>query len=226
MLTVFSADHGFMNTLNTAAVVVSRRAALTRRIPAMQSMRLAEKKFGVRNCDAAHGGGWTLDYTHRCQGLNRERWNLHGACAARSARHRLRLHAASSNAATCRRIASRLLSQRALVRPSAVDIMVITKAVPATFQSVGKPRQSVIARHTVRYDTNVPLMIHRPKWVKGETALHAITPRLSMLLPTLASAECSVMVVLPCAARNKVLSRYTGDPLGAAGGFSQAAAAA
>ena len=94
-----------------------------------------------------------------------------------------------------------LLSQRAWFRQSAVDIMVITKPFHY-FQSKTSNPGSVCSHGTpYSYDTNVPLMIHGPKWVRaGRYTQYAETVDIA---PTLAQV---LNVRVPSASEGKVLT--------------------
>ncbi|MBL8309024.1 MAG: alkaline phosphatase family protein [Burkholderiales bacterium] len=205
VLTVFSADHGFMNTPEYSA----GRGFEAGRIDPTDTRNavnaLAEKKFGIPKIATQHMvGGWTLDYAAiDAKGLNREdvenfmaRALLEqpgiGYAFTRSQLERGDLPA--------HRVA--LLSQRAWHRQSAVDIMVITKPF-YYFQSKSSNPGSVCSHGTpYSYDTNVPLMIHGPKWVKGGrytqyTETVDIAPTLAQLLN----------IRMPSASEGKVLTQ-------------------
>lgn len=205
VLTVFSADHGFMNTPEYS----SARGFDAGRVDPGDVRgvvnALAEKKFGIPKLATQHMvGGWTLDYAAiDAKGLNREEVEIFMARALLDqpgigyAFTRSQLERGDLPA---HRVA--LLSQRAWFRQSAVDIMVITKPF-YYFQSKTANPGSVCSHGTpYSYDTNVPLMIHGPKWVKaGRYAQYAETVDIA---PTLAQV---LNIRPPSASEGKVLTQ-------------------
>ena len=204
VLSVLTADHGFMNTPEYSA----GRGFEAGRVDPTDTRNavnaLAEKKFGIPKIATQHMvGGWTLDYAAiDAKGLNREEVETFMARALLEqpgigfAFTRSQLERGDLPA---HRVA--LLSQRAWHRQMAVDIMVITKPFHY-FQSKTSSPGSVCSHGTpYSYDTNVPMMIHGPKWVKaGRYGQYAETVDIA---PTLAHI---LNVRVPSASEGKVLT--------------------
>jgi predicted AlkP superfamily pyrophosphatase or phosphodiesterase len=205
VLSLLTADHGFMNTPEYS---VARGFDAGRIDP--KELRgvvnaLAEKKFGIANLAPQHmTGGWTLDYAAiDAKGLNREAVEDFLARAVVEqpgigfAFTRTQLERGSMPPT---RIAT--LVQRAWHRQAAVDLVVVQKPF-YYFQSKSNSPQAVCSHGTpYSYDTNVPLMISGAKWIKpGRYGQYAETVDIA---PTLAQI---LNIRVPSASEGKVLTQ-------------------
>ena len=205
VLTLLTADHGFMNTpeYSTARGFDAGRVdpkALRGTVNA-----LAEKKFGIANLAPQHmTGGWTLDYAAMdAKGVNREEVENFMARAVLEqpgmafafTRSQLERGNMPSN-----RVAT--LVQRAWHRQFAIDLVVVQKPF-YYFQTPSNSPQAVCSHGTpYSYDTNVPLMIQGSKWIKlGRYGQYAETVDIA---PTLAQI---LNVRVPSASEGKVLTQ-------------------
>lgn len=205
VLTVLTADHGFMNTpeYSTPRGFESGRidpSDLRKTVNA-----LAEKKFGIANVSPQHmTGGWTLDYAAiDAKGLNREEVETFVARAA--------LEQPGVGFAFTRSQLERgtlpthrvgLLVQRAWHRQMAVDVVVVPK--PFHYFTAKRAELTSVCSHGTpySYDTNVPLMMHGPKWLKG--GRYAQYTETVDIAPTLAHI---LNVRVPSASEGKVLTQ-------------------
>ena len=205
VLTLLTADHGFMNTpeYSTARGFDAGRVdpkALRGTVNA-----LAEKKFGIANLAPQHmTGGWTLDYAAMdAKGVNREEVENFMARAVLEqpgmafAFTRSQLERGTLPAT---RVAT--LVQRAWHRQFAIDLVVVQKPF-YYFQSPSNSPQAVCSHGSpYSYDTNVPLMIEGSKWIKaGRYGQYAETVDIA---PTLAQI---LNVRVPSASEGKVLTQ-------------------
>jgi predicted AlkP superfamily pyrophosphatase or phosphodiesterase len=205
VLSLLTADHGFMNTPEYS---VARGFDAGRIDP--KELRgvvnaLAEKKFGIANLAPQHmTGGWTLDYAAiDAKGLNREAVEDFIARAVVEqpgigfAFTRTQLERGSMPPT---RIAT--LVQRAWHRQAAVDLVVVQKPF-YYFQSKSNSPQAVCSHGSpYSYDTNVPLMISGAKWIKpGRYGQYAETVDIA---PTLAQI---LNIRVPSASEGKVLTQ-------------------
>ena len=205
VLTLLTADHGFMNTpeYSTARGFDAGRVdpkALRGTVNA-----LAEKKFGIANLAPQHmTGGWTLDYAAMdAKGMNREEVENFMARAVLDqpgmafafTRSQLERGTLPST-----RVAT--LVQRAWHRQFAIDLVVVQKPF-YYFQSPSSSPQAVCSHGSpYSYDTNVPLMIEGSKWIKaGRYGQYAETVDIA---PTLAQI---LNVRVPSASEGKVLTQ-------------------
>lgn len=204
VLTVLTADHGFMNVPEYSA----RRGFDAARIDPTE-LRTAvnaagEKKFGIANLATQHmTGGFTLDYAAiDAKGLPREEVESFVARATLEqpgvafAFTRSQLERGTLPA---HRIGT--LVQRAWHRQMAVDIVVVPKPF-WYFQSKNTPAPNACSHGTpYTYDTSVPLLLHGRRWVKaGRYAEYAETVDIA---PTLAHV---LNVRVPSASEGKVLT--------------------
>ena len=205
VLTVLTADHGFMNTpeYSTPRGFESGRIDPTDLRKTVNA--LAEKKFGIANVSPQHmTGGWTLDYAAiDAKGLNREEVETFVARAA--------LEQPGVGFAFTRSQLERgtlpthrvgLLVQRAWHRQMAVDVVVVPK--PFHYFTAKRAELTSVCSHGTpySYDTNVPLMMHGPKWLKGGRYAH-YTETVD-IAPTLAHI---LNVRVPSASEGKVLTQ-------------------
>ena len=205
VLTLLTADHGFMNTpeYSTARGFDAGRVdpkALRGTVNA-----LAEKKFGIANLAPQHmTGGWTLDYAAMdAKGVNREEVENFMARAVLEqpgmafAFTRSQLERGTLPAT---RVAT--LVQRAWHRQFAIDLVVVQKPF-YYFQSPSNSPQAVCSHGSpYSYDTNVPLMVEGSKWIKaGRYGQYAETVDIA---PTLAQI---LNVRVPSASEGKVLTQ-------------------
>ena len=205
VLTLLTADHGFMNTpeYNTARGFDTGRVDPKALRGAVNA--LAEKKFGVANLAPQHmTGGWTLDYAAMdAKGVNREEvenvmaravLDQPGMAFAFTRSQLERGNMPSNRVAT--------LVQRAWHRQFAIDLVVVQKPF-YYFQTPSNSPQAVCSHGTpYSYDTNVPLMIQGSKWIKpGRYGQYAETVDIA---PTLAQI---LNVRVPSASEGKVLTQ-------------------
>ena len=205
VLTLLTADHGFMNTpeYSTARGFDAGRVdpkALRGTVNA-----LAEKKFGIANLAPQHmTGGWTLDYAAMdAKGVNREEVEN---CMARAVLEQPGMAFAFTRSQLERgtlpatRVAT--LVQRAWHRQFAIDLVVVQKPF-YYFQSPSNSPQAVCSHGSpYSYDTNVPLMVEGSKWIKaGRYGQYAETVDIA---PTLAQI---LNVRVPSASEGKVLTQ-------------------
>lgn len=205
VLSVLTADHGFMNTpeYSTARGFDAGRVDPSETRKAVNA--LAEKKFGIPNLVPQHmTGGWTLDYAAMdAKGLKREEVENFIAAATleqpgiafaftRSQLERGQMP--STRVAT--------LVQRAWHRQFAVDLVVIQKPF-YYFQAKRSTPQAVCSHGTpYSYDTNVPLLMHGSRWIApGRYGQYAETVDIA---PTLAQI---LNVRVPSASEGKVLTQ-------------------
>ena len=205
VLTVLTADHGFMNTPEYSGARGFEAARIDPKEVRAAVNALAEKKFGITNIAPQHMiGGWTLDYAAiDGKGLNREEVESFVARTALDqpgigfAFTRSQLERGSVPA---HRIAT--LVQRAWHRQMAVDVVIVPKAFHY-FQSNAPTLVAVCSHGTpYSYDTSVPLLMSGNAWIKpGRYTQYAETVDIA---PTLAQI---LNVRVPSASEGKVLSQ-------------------
>ena len=205
VLTVLTADHGFMNVpeYSNARGFEAGRIDPTDTRAAVNA--IAEKKYGIPKIAPQHmTGGWTIDYAAiEAKGLNREEVETFVARALLEqpgiafAFTRTQLERGTMPQ---HRVA--LLTQRAWHRQMAVDIVVIPKPFHY-FTSKAVELTSVCSHGTpYSYDTNVPLLFHGERWFKaGRYGDYAETVDIA---PTLAQI---LNVRVPSASEGKVLTQ-------------------
>ena len=204
VLTLLTADHGFMNTPEYS---IARGFDAGRVDPSETRKAVnarAEKKFGIANLVPQHmTGGWTIDYAAiDAKGLRRDDVENFIAAATleqpgiafaftRSQLERGQMP--STRVAT--------LVQRSWHRQFAVDLVVVQKPF-YYFQTKSNSPQAVCSHGTpYSYDTNVPLMIQGSQWIKpGRYGKYAETVDIA---PTLAHI---LNVRVPSASEGKVLT--------------------
>ncbi len=205
VLTLLTADHGFMNTPEYSAARGFDAGRVDPRALRGAVNELAEKKFGIANLAPQHmTGGWTLDYAAMdAKGVNREEVESFVARAVLEqpgmafafTRSQLERGTMPAN-----RVAK--LVQRSWHRQFAVDLVVIQKPF-YYFQTKSNSPQAVCSHGTpYSYDTNVPLMIQGSKWIKpGRYGEYAETVDIA---PTLAQI---LNIRVPSASEGKVLTQ-------------------
>ena len=205
VLTLLTADHGFMNTPEYSTARGFDAGRVDPRALRGTVNALAEKKFGIANLAPQHmTGGWTLDYAAMdAKGVNREEVENFMARAVLEqpgmafafTRNQLERGTMPAN-----RVAT--LVQRSWHRQFAVDLVVIQKPF-YYFQTKSNSPQAVCSHGTpYSYDTNVPLMIQGSKWIKpGRYGQYAETVDIA---PTLAQI---LNVRVPSASEGKVLTQ-------------------
>lgn len=190
VLTLLTADHGFMNTPEYSIARGFDAGRIDSKITRTAVNALAEKKYGIANLAPQHMvGGWTLDYAAMdARGLNREEVESFmartlldqpgiGFVFTRTQLERGTLPAT--------RVAT--LVQRAWHQKFAVDLVIVQKPF-YYFQSSSSTSTSVCSHGApYSYDTNVPLMMGGAKWIKpgryGEYAeVVDIAPTLAQIL--------------------------------------------
>lgn len=204
VLTLLTADHGFMNTpeFSTARGFDAGRVDPKEVRGAVNA--LAEKRFGIANLAPQHmTGGWTLDYAAMdAKGVNREEvenfmaravLDQPGMAFAFTRTQLERGNVPPTRVAT--------LVQRAWHRQFAIDLVVVQKPF-YYFQTKSNSPQAVCSHGTpYSYDTNVPLMIQGSRWIKpGRYGQYAETVDIA---PTLAHI---LNVRVPSASEGKVLT--------------------
>jgi predicted AlkP superfamily pyrophosphatase or phosphodiesterase len=205
VLTVLTSDHGFMNTpeYSSARGFDSGRIDPTETRNAVNA--LAEKKFGIAKVATQHmTGGWTLDYAAiDAKGLNREEVE---SFMARTVLEQPGIAYAFTRtqlergAMPAHRVG--LLVQRSWHRQMAVDLVVVTR--PFYYFQTRRPEPSSVCSHGTpySYDTNVPILMHGPKWIRaGRYGQYAETVDIA---PTLAQI---LNVRVPSASEGKVLTQ-------------------
>ena len=205
VLTLLTADHGFMNTPEYSKARGFDAGRVDPRALRGTVNVLAEKKFGIANLAPQHmTGGWTLDYAAMdAKGVNREEVENFMARAVLDqpgiafafTRSQLERGTLPST-----RVAT--LVQRAWHRQFAVDLVVVQKPF-YYFQTPSNSPQAVCSHGTpYSYDTNVPLMIQGSKWIKpGRYGQYAETVDIA---PTLAQI---LNVRVPSGSEGKVLTQ-------------------
>ena len=205
VLTLLTADHGFMNTPEYSTARGFDAGRVDPKEMRSTVNALAEKKFGIANLAPQHmTGGWTLDYAAMdAKGVNREEVENFMARAVLEqpgmafafTRTQLERGNVPSN-----RVAT--LVQRAWHRQFAIDLVVVQKPF-YYFQTKSNSPQAVCSHGTpYSYDTNVPLMIQGSKWIKpGRYGEYAETVDIA---PTLAQI---LNVRVPSASEGKVLTQ-------------------
>lgn len=213
VLTVLTADHGFMNVPEYSAARGFDAARVDPSDTRAAVNALAEKKFGLTKVVTQHmTGGWTLDYAAiDAKNLNRENVETFVAGAAQEqpgiafafTRSQLERGAMPQH-----RVA--LLTQRAWHRQMAVDVVVIPKAFHY-FASKSPELTSVCSHGTpYSYDTSVPLLLHGKNWIReGRYSDYAETVDIA---PTLAQV---LNVRVPSGSEGKVLWRAMQQPAAA-----------
>ena len=205
VLTLLTADHGFMNTPEYSVARGFDAGRVDPRALRGTVNALAEKKFGIANLAPQHmTGGWTLDYAAMdAKGVNREEVENFMARAVLDqpgmafAFTRSQLERGTMPST---RVAT--LVQRSWHRQFAVDLVVVQKPF-YYFQTPSNSPQAVCSHGTpYSYDTNVPLMIQGAKWIKsGRYGQYAETVDIA---PTLAQI---LNVRVPSASEGKVLTQ-------------------
>jgi predicted AlkP superfamily pyrophosphatase or phosphodiesterase len=205
VLSVLTADHGFMNTPEYSVARGFDAGRIDPKELRATVNALAEKKFGISNLAPQHmTGGWTLDYAAiDAKGASRE---VVEDFMARTVVEQPGIGFAFTRTQLERgsmpptRIAT--LVQRAWHRQAAVDLVVVQKPF-YYFQSKSNSPQAVCSHGTpYSYDTNVPLMISGTKWIKqGRYGQYAETVDIA---PTLAQI---LNVRVPSASEGKVLTQ-------------------
>ena len=205
VLTLLTADHGFMNTPEYSTARGFDAGRVDPRALRDTVNTFAEKKFGIPNLAPQHmTGGWTLDYAAMdAKGVNREEVENFMArvvleqpgMAFAFTRSQLERGAVPSS-----RVAT--LVQRSWHRQFAIDLVVVQKPF-YYFQTKSNSPQAVCSHGTpYSYDTNVPLMIEGLKWIKpGRYGQYAETVDIA---PTLAQI---LNVRVPSASEGKVLTQ-------------------
>ncbi|MEO7254583.1 MAG: alkaline phosphatase family protein [Casimicrobium sp.] len=205
VLTVLSADHGFMNApeFSTPRGFDSGRIDSSAVRAAVNAM--AEKKYGIPKVAFQHMvGGWTLDYAAiDAKGLNREEvetFVAHAALEQRGIGFAFTRTQLEHGQMPATRVG--LLTQRAWHRQMAIDVAIIQKPF-YYFQSNANPGSSVASHGTpYSYDTNVPLLIEGGKWIKpGRVTDYAETVDIAPTLSTILNIRP------PSASEGKVLTR-------------------
>lgn len=205
VLTVLTADHGFMNTPEYSIARGFSAGRIDSKVTRTAVNTLAEKKFGIASLATQHmTGGWTLDYAAmEAKGLNREEVE---SFMARTLLDQPGIGFAFTRTQLERGAlpATRLATyvQRAWHQKSAVDLVVVQKPF-YYFQSSSTSSTSVCSHGTpYSYDTNVPLMLSGPKWIKpGRYGEYTETVDIA---PTLAHI---LSVRVPSASEGKVLTQ-------------------
>ena len=205
VLTLLTADHGFMNTPEYSTARGFDAGRIDPKDVRAKVNELAEKKFGIPNLAPQHmTGGWTLDYAAiDSKGLKREEvenfiatvtLEQPGIAFAFTRSQLERGQMPSTRIAT--------LVQRAWHRQFAVDLVVVQKPF-YYFQSKSNSPQAVCSHGTpYSYDTNVPLMIQGNRWIKpGRYGQYAETVDIA---PTLAQI---LNTRVPSASEGKVLTQ-------------------
>ncbi len=205
VLTLLTADHGFMNTPEYSTARGFDAGRVDPKDVRTKVNELAEKKFGIPNLAPQHmTGGWTLDYAAiDAKGLKREEvenfiatvtLEQPGIAFAFTRSQLERGQMPSTRIAT--------LVQRAWHRQFAVDLVVVQKPF-YYFQSKSNSPQAVCSHGTpYSYDTNVPLMIQGNRWIKpGRYGQYAETVDIA---PTLAQI---LNTRVPSASEGKVLTQ-------------------
>ncbi len=205
VLSVLTADHGFMNTPEYSTARGFDAGRIDPKDVLAKVNALAEKKFGIPNLAPQYmTGGWTLDYAAiDAKGLKREEVENFVAAATLEqpgiafAFTRSQLERGQMPST---RIAT--LVQRAWHRQFAVDLVVIQKPF-YYFQTKSNSPQAVCSHGTpYSYDTNVPLMIQGGRWIKpGRYGQYAETVDIA---PTLAQI---LNIRVPSASEGKVLTQ-------------------
>ena len=205
VLTVLTADHGFMNTPEYSAERGFNAGRIDPKEMRGAVNALAEQKFGIANLAPQHmTGGWTLDYAAMdAKGVNREEVENFMARAVLvqpgMAFAFTRTQLERGNVPPTR-VAT--LVQRAWHRQFAIDLVVVQKPF-YYFQSKSNSPQAVCSHGTpYSYDTNVPLMLGGAKWIQpGRFGQYAETVDIA---PTLAHI---LNVRVPSANEGKVLTQ-------------------
>ena len=205
VLTLLTADHGFMNTPEYSTARGFDAGRIDPKDVRAKVNELAEKKFGIPNLAPQHmTGGWTLDYAAiDSKGLKREEvenfiatvtLEQPGIAFAFTRSQLERGQMPSTRIAT--------LVQRAWHRQFAVDLVVVQKPF-YYFQSKSNSPQAVCSHGTpYSYDTNVPLIIQGDRWIKpGRYGQYAETVDIA---PTLAQI---LNTRVPSASEGKVLTQ-------------------
>jgi predicted AlkP superfamily pyrophosphatase or phosphodiesterase len=170
VLTVLTADHGFMNVPEYSAARGFDAGRIDPKELRTAVNAIAEKKFGVANLAPQHmTGGWTLDYAAiDAKGLNREEVETF---IARAIVDQPNIAFAFTRSQLERgdlpnhRVAT--LVQRAWHRQMAIDIVVVQKPF-YYFQSKSSSPASVSSHGSpYSYDTHVPLMLHGARWIRA-----------------------------------------------------------
>ena len=205
VLTLLTADHGFMNTPEYSTARGFDAGRVDPKALRDTVNTFAEKKFGIPNLAPQHmTGGWTLDYAAMdAKGVSREEVENFMArvvleqpgMAFAFTRSQLERGAVPSS-----RVAT--LVQRSWHRQFAIDLVVVQKPF-YYFQTKSNSPQAVCSHGTpYSYDTNVPLMIEGLKWIKpGRYGQYAETVDIA---PTLAQI---LNVRVPSASEGKVLTQ-------------------
>jgi predicted AlkP superfamily pyrophosphatase or phosphodiesterase len=206
VLTVLTADHGFMNVPEYSTARGFEAGRIDPKEVRTAVNALADKKFGIANVAPQHmTGGWTLDYAAiDAKGLNREEVETF---VARTSLEQPGIGFAFTRSQLERgelpnnRIAT--LVQRAWHRQMAIDVVVVQKPFYFFQSKTTSPAAAVCSHGTpYSYDTNVPLMLHGPRWVKpGRYGHYAETVDIA---PTLAYV---LNVRPPSASEGKVLTQ-------------------
>jgi predicted AlkP superfamily pyrophosphatase or phosphodiesterase len=204
VLTVLTADHGFMNVPEYSGARGFDAGKIDSRDVRSAVNARAEKKFGIPNLAYQHmTGGWSLDYPAiEAKGLNREEVETFVAREAIAepgigfAFTRTQLERGTLPQT---RIA--MLVQRAWHRQMAVDVVVVPKPFHFFQSKTASPQAAVCSHGTpYSYDTHVPLMLHGPKWIQaGRSGQYAETVDIA---PTLSHV---LNIRLPNASEGKVL---------------------
>jgi hypothetical protein len=205
VLTVFTADHGFMNVPEFSA----GRGFDAGRIDPTDVRNavnvIAEKRFGIPKVVTQHmNGGFTLDYAAiEAKGLSREEVETF---VARTTQEQPGIAFAFTRtqlergAMPAHRVGT--LVQRAWHRQMAIDVVVVPKPF-YYFQSRTTTSPSACSHGTpYTYDTNVPLVLQGSRWIKpGRYGDYVETVDIA---PTLAQV---LDVRVPSASEGRALTR-------------------
>lgn len=204
VLTVLTADHGFMNTpeYSTARGFDAARIDSAELRTAVNV--IAEKKFGIAKVATQHMvGGWTLDYAAiDAKGFKRdevENFVARTLLEQPGIGYAFTRTQLEQGAMPQHRIG--LLVQRAWHRQMAVDIVVVQK--PFYYFQTKAPTLTSVCSHGTpySYDTNVPMMFEGRRWIKpGRYGQYAETVDIA---PTLAQI---LNVRVPSASEGRVLT--------------------
>jgi hypothetical protein len=205
VLTVLTADHGFMNVPEYSAGRGFDAARIDPTDLRNAVNAAGEKKYGIPKLATQHmTGGFTLDYAAiEAKGLSREEVE---SFVARTTLEqpgigftftRTQLERGTVPA---HRVGT--LVQRAWHRQMAIDVVVVQKPF-WYFQSKNTSSPNACSHGApYTYDTNVPLLIHGDRWIKaGRYGDYAETVDIA---PTLAQV---LNVRVPSASEGKVLTR-------------------
>ncbi len=205
VLSLLTADHGFMNTPEYSGGRGFDAGRIDRGELRAAVNAIAEKKFGIAKVATQHQTvGWTLDYAAvDARGLNREDVETFMAREALNqpgvafAFTRSQLE---RGALPAHRVAT--LVQRSWHRQMAVDLVLIAKPFHYFYTRVPEPTSVCSHGTPYTYDTNVPLMMEGATWIKpGRYGEYAETVDIASTLAQILNVR------VPSASEGKVLTQ-------------------